>query len=88
MRGLGFRVSMEAVMIRFEPPFQCMAACEVLPWPDCGWPSNTFAHATPSEAANPSKPALSRVQDLNSVRSILVNNITIFTVSIPLHLCC
>ena len=53
-----------------------MAACEVLPWPECRRPSNTITHPTPSEAAKPSKPSPFRVQDLNSVRSILVNNNT------------
>ena len=65
---------MQAVMIRCQRSCKCMAACEVLPWPDCGWPSNTITHPTPSEAAKPPKPTPFGVQDLNSVRSILVNN--------------
>ena len=32
-----------------------MAACQVLPWPDCRGPSNTITHATPCEAAKPPK---------------------------------
>ena len=64
---------MQSVMIRCQRSFKCMAACEVLPWPDCGWPSNTITHPTPFAAAKPPKPPPFRVYDLNSVRSIWVN---------------
>ena len=63
---------MQAVMIRFERPYKCMAAFEVLPGPECGWPANTFTHPTPSEAAKPPKPSRFRVSGLSSVGSILV----------------
>ena len=46
------RVIVQAVMKRFTRLFKCLAACEVLPWPVCGWPSNTFKHPKPSEASN------------------------------------
>ena len=32
---------------------ECIAACEVLPWPECGRPPNTFTHPTPYKAAKP-----------------------------------
>ena len=45
----------------------------MLQWPDRGRASNTCTHPMPCQAAKPHKPT-SRVWDLNSVRSILVNN--------------
>ena len=63
---------MQAIMIRCQGLFKCMAACEVLPWPDCRGPSNTTTHPTPFETAKPPKPRfrpeLSRVGRLWSRR--------------------
>ena len=47
---------MQAVMIRCQGLFKCMAACQVLPWPHCRGTSNTITHATLCEAAKPPKP--------------------------------
>ena len=55
-KGLGFSVD------KLQGNIQCIAACEVLPWPDRRRPSNTFTHPTPSEAAKPPKPTLFRGQ--------------------------
>ena len=51
-----------------------IAACEMLQWPDVGRPFYTFTHPMPSEVTKPFKSTPSRVQDLNSVWSILVTN--------------
>ena len=64
---------MEHAQDALQRDVECIAACEVLQWPDRGRASNTFTHPMPCQAAKPHKPA-SRVWDLNSVRSILVNN--------------
>ena len=57
---VGFRVccdvAVQDVMSRCQRSFKCMAACEVLPWPDCRRPSVTITHPTPSEAAKPEEP--------------------------------
>ena len=54
--------------------FERIVLCDILPWPDCGWPANSFTAApTPSQAAKPPRPNPTSVQDLNSVRFILVN---------------
>ena len=58
-------------MTRRQRFFKSLAACEVLPWPDCRRPSNTITHPTPSEAV---KQGL----DLSSVRSILANSTNSF----------
>ena len=52
---------------------ECITACEALQWPDCGRPSHTFTHPSPSEAAKPPKP--SPFLGLRpKLRSVLVNN--------------
>ena len=42
-------------------PSSASRQAEVLPWPDCGRPSNTFTHPTPDEAAKLPKPTSFRV---------------------------
>ena len=63
------------MMIGLQRPFKRMAACELLPWPACGWPSNKFTHPAPSKKAKTPKPTPFEVYDLSSLGSILVNNI-------------
>ena len=62
-------------MFGLKQPVKRMAACEVLPWPACGWPSNKFTHPAPSKEAKPPKPTPFGVYDLSLLSSILVNNI-------------
>ena len=58
--------------------FERVVPCNMLLWPDHGWPASTFTYPTPSQAAKPPKPIPIRAWDVSSVRSILVNNPTHF----------
>ena len=63
---------MEYASDELQNSVEHIVAGEVLHWPDCGRPSNTFTHPAPYEAAKPPKPIVSRVWDQDSVRSVLV----------------
>ena len=53
-------------MHKLQGNVECIVACEVLPWPDCRRPSDTFTHPTPSEAAKPPEPVPFRVWMINN----------------------
>ena len=40
---------------------ECIGVCDVLPWPDCGRPSNAFTHPASSESVKTPKPTHFRV---------------------------
>ena len=48
--------------VRFRNKLESFVRCEKQHWPDCGGPSNTFSHPTPSKAAKPPKPIPFRVR--------------------------
>ena len=63
-RVLGFRV------LGLQGNVECIAACEVLPWPNCRRPSNTFTHPTPFEAAKPPRPTPFKVEDVHPGQAV------------------
>ena len=53
--GVGFRVHglRFAVKVRMQKRLESFVRCEEQLWLDCGGPSNSFSHPTPSKAAKP-----------------------------------